>query len=195
VSDGFLILFLALELEDQDLVTTSVGDDGGLRGSGGYQPAVIGKGGLDSQFDFGADIAGHFFHAENVSRCNPVLFSASFNDCVHANLNWEPEHTGCVGTTGVNIQCTTAGGPGPNGLRAAGREGDSFRIGLASNQSYISLYVGAGEGQPSIAERHKAALPKASIGKGCVRFKRLSDLDSAALEKMIREVAQAAAKA
>ena len=31
------------------------------------------------------------------------------------------------------------------------------------------------------AEKYKEALPKANIGKGCVRFKRLSDLDEAAL--------------
>jgi hypothetical protein len=71
---------------------------------------------------------------------------------------------------------------------ASGREGDSCYIGLASNKSYISLYVG------TIAQSHKEALPKANIGGGCVRFRRLSDLDLAALKKMIREAAQAAGK-
>ncbi len=70
----------------------------------------------------------------------------------------------------------------------SGREGDGFRIGLSSNQNYISLYVASG------AERYKEALPKASIGKSCVRFKRLSDLDQAALRKMLREAAKAPAK-
>jgi Domain of unknown function (DU1801) len=69
---------------------------------------------------------------------------------------------------------------------ASGREGDGCRIGVASNQQYISLYIGGGE-------RYKDALPKAKIGKGCVRFKRLADLDAATLKKMIRE--RAAAKA
>jgi len=78
---------------------------------------------------------------------------------------------------------------------ASGREGDSFRMGVASNKNYISLYVCAGEGEESIAERYKEALPKANIGRSCVRFKRLSDLDQAALKKMIRESARAAAKA
>ena len=78
---------------------------------------------------------------------------------------------------------------------SSGREGDGFRIGVASNKNYISLYVSCGEGAESIAGRHQAALPKAKIGKGCVRFKRLSDLDRTALEKMIREGVQAAAKA
>lgn len=78
---------------------------------------------------------------------------------------------------------------------ASGREGDTFRIGIASNKNYISLYVGGGEDGSNVAERYKEALPKANIGKGCVRFKRLDDLDRAALQRMIREAAQAAAKA
>ena len=76
----------------------------------------------------------------------------------------------------------------------SGREGDGFRIGIASNKNYISLYVCCGDDQGYIAERYKEALPKANIGKACVRFKRLSDLDQAALKKMIREGARAAAK-
>jgi len=70
---------------------------------------------------------------------------------------------------------------------ADGREVDWFRVGVASNASYISLYV-------SGASRHKKALPKANITGGCVRFKRMSDLDHAALAKMIREGAKAAGK-
>ena len=70
---------------------------------------------------------------------------------------------------------------------ASGREGDSFRIGLASNKNYISLYVSCANAKGYVAERYKKALPKASIGKSCVRFKRLSDLDQTALAKLIRE--------
>ena len=77
---------------------------------------------------------------------------------------------------------------------ASGREGDWFRIGLASNKNYISLYVCAGDDSGYIAERHKKALPKASIGRSCVRFKRLGDLDLAALKKLIREGALSPAK-
>ena len=78
---------------------------------------------------------------------------------------------------------------------AGGREGEGCRIGVASNENYISLYVSGRDEKGSIAERYKEALPKAKIGKGCVRFKRLGDLDQAALKKLIREEAQAAAKA
>ena len=77
---------------------------------------------------------------------------------------------------------------------ASGREGDSCYIGIASNKAAISLYVCAADEKGYVAERYKDALPKASIGKSCVRFKRLSDLDPAAPKKLIREGAKAAAK-
>jgi hypothetical protein len=69
---------------------------------------------------------------------------------------------------------------------ASGREGDRFRIGLASNKNYISLYICATDGKYYVAEQFKKALPKANIGKSCVCFKRLSDLDESALSKLIR---------
>ena len=75
----------------------------------------------------------------------------------------------------------------------SGREGDWFRIGVASNKNYVSLYVCATDGKCYIAERYKKVLPKANIGKSCVRFKRLSDLDDKVLVKLIREGAAAPA--
>jgi hypothetical protein len=77
---------------------------------------------------------------------------------------------------------------------ASGREGDSCRIGVASNKNYISLYICACDDKGYVPERYKKALPKATIGKSCVRFKRLSDLDPGALEKLIREGAQLSVK-
>jgi Domain of unknown function (DU1801) len=78
---------------------------------------------------------------------------------------------------------------------ASGREGDWFRIGVASNKNAISLYICSGDSEGYIAERYKEALPKANIGRSCVRFKRLDDLDQAALKKLIREGARGTAKA
>ena len=72
----------------------------------------------------------------------------------------------------------------------SGREGDWFRIGLASNKNYISLYICAMDGKTYVAEKFKKQLPKANVGKSCVRFKRLSDLDQTALAKLIREGAK-----
>lgn len=70
---------------------------------------------------------------------------------------------------------------------ASGREGDWSHIAVANNQNYISIYFSA---NGSIAESYKDELPKAKIGKCCVRFKRLSDLDTGTLRKMILEAAQ-----
>lgn len=73
-----------------------------------------------------------------------------------------------------------------------GREGDWFHIGVASNKAYISLYICAIDKDGYVAERYRDELPKASVGKSCVRFKRLSDVSTAVLTKLIREGARAA---
>jgi len=70
---------------------------------------------------------------------------------------------------------------------ASGREGDWFRIGLASHKRYISLYVMAERDGRYLAETYRERLPKASIGKSCVRFRSLEDVDLDALGPLIRE--------
>lgn len=72
---------------------------------------------------------------------------------------------------------------------ASGREGDWMRIGIANNKQYISLYCCAADDDGYVAERYRERLPKANIGKSCVRFKRLSDLDEGILRELIREIA------
>lgn len=73
---------------------------------------------------------------------------------------------------------------------ASGREGDACRLSIASNAQYISLYVLATDGEQYVAEKYKEQLPKAKIGKSCVRFKKLADLDAKALEALIKETAR-----
>jgi hypothetical protein len=41
-----------------------------------------------------------------------------------------------------------------------------------------------------VAERYADQLPKASIGKSCVRFKKLADLDEKALVALIQDTAR-----
>ncbi|MEU0515688.1 DUF1801 domain-containing protein [Amycolatopsis sp. NPDC006125] len=78
-------------------------------------------------------------------------------------------------------------GYGPYHYRyASGREGDSTVIALKSNKNYISLYVSAVVGGRYLAESYADALPKASIGKSCIRFKRLADLDTGVLAEIFR---------
>lgn len=70
---------------------------------------------------------------------------------------------------------------------ASGREGDWSKIALASQKNYISLYVCAVTEGQYIAEKYKSKLPKASIGKSCIRFKKLADVDLKVIEKIILE--------
>lgn len=74
---------------------------------------------------------------------------------------------------------------------ASGREGDACRISLASNKAHISLYALGADEDGYVAERYKERLPKASIGKSCVRFKKLDDLDLTALKALLKETAKA----
>jgi len=71
----------------------------------------------------------------------------------------------------------------------SGREGDWMRLGIANNKQHISLYCCAADERGYVAERYKKRLPKANIGKSCVRFKRLSDLDEEALRDLLAEAA------
>ena len=73
---------------------------------------------------------------------------------------------------------------------ASGREGDWFHVGLASRKQYISLYVQCTVDGQYVAERYKERLPKASIGKSCVRFKRLSDVDLDTLRDLLTEAGE-----
>jgi hypothetical protein len=72
----------------------------------------------------------------------------------------------------------------------SGREGDSLIIGLASRKRYISVYVMGVEGDEYVAELYKDRLPQADIGKSCVRFKKVDDVDRATLTEMIRRGAR-----
>src|SRR5688572_24410194 len=82
-------------------------------------------------------------------------------------------------------------GYGPFHYRyASGREGDAARITIASNASSIALYALAADARGYVAERYRDRLPKAKIGKSCINFKRLSDLDVEALRELIAETAK-----
>jgi len=74
---------------------------------------------------------------------------------------------------------------------ASGRSGEWMKIGIANNKQYISLYCCAADDEGYVAERYRDRLPKAIIGKSCVRFKRLSDLDEDALKDLIRVCSRA----
>jgi hypothetical protein len=64
---------------------------------------------------------------------------------------------------------------------ASGREGEWFALGIASQKNYISLYAPTLDLEPYVAR-----LPKANLGRGCIRFKRLDDLDMGVIDEVIR---------
>jgi hypothetical protein len=59
-------------------------------------------------------------------------------------------------------------------------------IALANQKQYVSLYVCAVVDGKYVAETHKKDLGKASVGKSCIRFKKIEDLNLATLKKVIK---------
>ncbi len=87
-------------------------------------------------------------------------------------------------------------GYGPVHYRyASGREGDTFLASLASRKAGISLYVFCAQDGRYLPERYAARLGKADVGKSCVRFKRLEDLDEGVLREMLAEAGRLGAPA
>ena len=72
---------------------------------------------------------------------------------------------------------------------ASGREGDGARIAVASNKQYISLYVAGGCEGEDIASEYQDRLPKANVGRCCIRFRRLSELDEGVLIELFKNCA------
>jgi hypothetical protein len=64
-------------------------------------------------------------------------------------------------------------------------EGEWFKLGLASNKNTIAFYSCApGLAGETLAESFAPRLPKAKIGKSCINFKKLEDVDMAALREI-----------
>jgi uncharacterized protein YdhG (YjbR/CyaY superfamily) len=63
-------------------------------------------------------------------------------------------------------------------------------IALASQKNYISVYVCAVSDGEYIAEKHKHELGKVSVGKSCIRFKKLEDVNLKTLEKVLKLAAK-----
>ena len=55
---------------------------------------------------------------------------------------------------------------------------------MASQKNYLALYVC----ESDVVAAHLPELGKVSCGKGCIRFKRLDDLNLNAVESILREV-------
>jgi uncharacterized protein YdhG (YjbR/CyaY superfamily) len=63
-------------------------------------------------------------------------------------------------------------------------------IALASQKQYISIYVCAVDDGRYIAETFKKELGKVSVGKSCIRFKKLEDVNLKTLKTVIKLAAK-----
>lgn len=70
---------------------------------------------------------------------------------------------------------------------ASGKEGDWSLICLANQKNYISVYICSVENGRYIAEDYVDKLPKASIGKSCIRIKSIKDIDLAILTEIVKK--------
>ena len=72
----------------------------------------------------------------------------------------------------------------------SGREGDSAVVGMASRKQGISLYI-AGNGEGGyLAERNAKRLGKVSVGRVCIRFRKLEDLNLKVALELVKEAAR-----
>lgn len=59
-------------------------------------------------------------------------------------------------------------------------------IAIANQKNYISIYVCAVDKGGYVAEQNKKDLGKVNVGKSCIRFKKIEDLNLDTLKKIIK---------
>lgn len=79
-------------------------------------------------------------------------------------------------------------GYGPYPYRTkSGLEGEWMLVGLANQKNYVSLYLCAADTDGYVAEKNKNRLGKVSVGRSCIRFKKLEDLNLDVVEESLKE--------
>lgn len=63
-------------------------------------------------------------------------------------------------------------------------------IALANQKQYISVYVSSVTDGEYVAERYKDELGKVKVGRSCISFKKLEDVNLHVLKKVLKEAAQ-----
>lgn len=63
-------------------------------------------------------------------------------------------------------------------------------VALANQKNYVSIYVCSVDAGGYIAEQHKDHLGKVSVGKSCIRFKKLDDINLGELKKVLQLAAK-----
>lgn len=63
-------------------------------------------------------------------------------------------------------------------------------IALANQKQYVSIYVCSTDHGVYVAEKYKDELGKVNVGRSCIRFKKLEDVNLPALKKVLQEAAR-----
>lgn len=63
-------------------------------------------------------------------------------------------------------------------------------IALATQKNYISIYVCSIDNGQYLAEKYKKDLGKVSVGKSCIRLKKIDDLNTKILAKLLKEASK-----
>ncbi|MGZ8486934.1 MAG: DUF1801 domain-containing protein [Candidatus Binatia bacterium] len=72
---------------------------------------------------------------------------------------------------------------------ASGHEGDWFVVGLASQKNYVSRYICACDKNGYLAEKNKSRLGEVPVGRSCIRFKKLEDLNLKVAMGLVKKAA------
>jgi Domain of unknown function (DU1801) len=71
-----------------------------------------------------------------------------------------------------------------------GKENEWFVIGLTNQKRYVSLYICAADDDGYLAEQNAERLGKVNVGKSCVRFTKLENLDLDVAAELCRRAVQ-----
>jgi uncharacterized protein YdhG (YjbR/CyaY superfamily) len=63
-------------------------------------------------------------------------------------------------------------------------------IALANQKNYVSVYVCSIDAGQYVAEKYKKELGKVNVGKSCIRFKKMEDLNLPVLRKVLLAAAK-----
>ncbi len=78
-------------------------------------------------------------------------------------------------------------GYGPFSYKGKTCEGEWFRVGLSANKTGISIYICAGDENGYFPEQAKDRLGKAAVGKSCIRFKKLADINLDTVKELLEK--------
>jgi hypothetical protein len=70
---------------------------------------------------------------------------------------------------------------------ASGKEGDWFLVGLVPGKSAYSLHICVGGKDGYLVEQHAKELGKVKVGRTCINFKKLEDLNLAAAMRLVKQ--------